>query len=62
MKISEIRAKSQDELNKTMRDLKKEAYNLRFQRVNGELQKTHRFKQIRTTIAKILTVLSDNKE
>lgn len=59
MKISELRGKTFDQLNSLLLDLKKEAFNLRFQKVSGELEKTSRVREVRRTIAKIKTLLND---
>lgn len=59
MKISELRGKTFDQLNSLLLDLKKEAFNLRFQKVSGELEKTSRVKEVRRTIAKVKTLLNE---
>ena len=58
MKFEDLKGKTKDELNKVVFDGKKELFNLRFQRTTGELDKTHRFKEIRKTIARIKTYLN----
>ena len=55
----EFRAKSADELTDQMAKLKKEQFNLRFQRANGQLEKTNRIRQVRRDIARIQTVLAE---
>ena len=57
MKISEFRANSDDELQEKIRDLKKEAFNLRFQKASGQLENTARERQVRRDIARVKTVL-----
>ena len=57
MKISDVRAKTPDQLGEELLSLKKEQFNLRFQRATGQVEKTHRTKQIRKDIARIKTVL-----
>ena len=57
MKAEEIRGKTDDELNTTLADLKKEQFNLRFQRASGQLTNTARFRAIRQDIARIKTAL-----
>ena len=42
MKVEDLRQKSDDELNQEVLDLKKEAFNLRFQRASGQLENTAR--------------------
>ena len=63
MKIAEIRAKSAEELKGLVLGLKKEQFNLRFQAQSGELANKGRFKEVRRTIARIMTVMhgADNK-
>ncbi len=58
MKIKELKSKKDDELKKMLLDFKKELFNLRFQKVSGELTKTHRIRYIRRTIAKIKTLFN----
>ncbi len=62
MKISEIRGKTEDQLKELLLNLKKEAFNLRFQKVSGELEKTSRIREVRRAVARVLTVLGDQKE
>lgn len=62
MKIKELREKKIPELEKTLLEFKKELFNLRFQKVSGELTKTHRIRYIRRSIAKISTLLNGNIE
>lgn len=59
MKITEIRGKTADELKQLLLTLKKEAFNLRFQRANGELENTSRVKHVRKDIAKVNTILKE---
>ncbi len=61
MQISEVRTKTIDQLIALLLDLRKEAFNLRFQRVTGELSNTSRVKAVRRTIAQIKTVLNEKK-
>lgn len=56
MKAEEIRAKSDDELKAALVELKKEAFNLRFQQASGQLENTARMGIIRRTIARIKTI------
>ena len=59
MKYNEIKKKTQDELDDLLKDLKKESYNLRFQKKNGQLDKTGRIKQVKKDIARIKTKLNE---
>lgn len=58
MKIAELRGKTTDQLKDLLLNLKKESFNLRFQKVNGELAKTSRIREVRRTVAKIQTLLN----
>lgn len=59
MKPEDIRAKSADELNDQLLQLKKEQFNLRFQRASGQLENTARVRAVRRDIARIKTVLGE---
>ncbi|AIK45180.1 MULTISPECIES: 50S ribosomal protein L29 [Brucella/Ochrobactrum group] len=56
MKAADVRAKSLDQLNDELGTLKKEQFNLRFQKATGQLEKTARVKQVRRDIARIKTI------
>jgi large subunit ribosomal protein L29 len=57
-KVAEIRDRSDDQLNDELIKLKKEQFNLRFQRASGQLENTARFRVVRRDIARIMTVLN----
>jgi large subunit ribosomal protein L29 len=57
MKAADVRAKTADELNEQLLALKKEQFNLRFQRASGQLENTARVREVRRDIARIKTVL-----
>jgi large subunit ribosomal protein L29 len=59
MKAEEVRSKTPDELRTRLIELKKEAFNLRFQRASGQLENTARVRQVRRDIARIQTLLND---
>jgi large subunit ribosomal protein L29 len=61
MDIQELRGKTPDELNTKVAELKKEAFNLRFQQASGELSNTARIREVRRTIAQAQTLLNDEK-
>ena len=61
MKSSQVRSKTADELVTDLGALKKERFNLRFQRASGQLENTARFRQVRRDIARILTVLAERR-
>jgi large subunit ribosomal protein L29 len=56
---ADLRAKSVDQLKESVIDLKKEQFNLRFQRASGQLENTARVGQIRKELARIKTVLHE---
>ena len=56
MKSTDVRALSADQLNDELAKLKKEQFNLRFQRATGQLEKTSRGREIRRDIARIKTI------
>jgi large subunit ribosomal protein L29 len=57
-KADDFRAKSVDELNDQLVGMKKEQFNLRFQRANGQAENTGRIRILRRDIARIQTVLN----
>ncbi|MDJ0948214.1 MAG: 50S ribosomal protein L29 [Alphaproteobacteria bacterium] len=59
MKAAELRAKTADELKSQLGDLRKEAFNLRFQRASGQLENTARVREVRRDIARIKTMLRE---
>ena len=56
MNASEIKTRTSDQLNDDLASLKKEQFNLRFQRATGQLENTSRVKEIRRDIARIKTI------
>ncbi|CAM5357706.1 large subunit ribosomal protein L29 [Aquamicrobium terrae] len=59
MKAEELRAKTQDQLADDLASLKKEQFNLRFQKATGQLEKTARVRQVRKDIARIKTIAAE---
>ena len=57
MKATDLRTKSTDELKDSLMDLRKEQFNLRFQKASGQLENTARARQVRRDIARVKTVL-----
>ena len=62
MNIKDIREKSIDELEGELQKLKKESFNLRFQKAGGQLENTARVRFVRRSIARILTILNSKAE
>ena len=56
MIIADIRAMSPDQMDDAVLNLKKERFNLRFQRATGQLENTSRLREARRDIARIKTV------
>jgi large subunit ribosomal protein L29 len=61
MKTMDVRAKSEDELKEQLLDLRKEAFNLRFQRVSGQLENTARVREVRRDIGRIKTIMNERR-
>ena len=59
MKAVDIRTKSADELNDQLLQLKKEQFNLRFQKASGQLENTARVNTVRRDIARIKTIIGE---
>lgn len=62
MKASDLRTKTDDELKTELQGLRKEAFNLRFQKATGQLENTARVRQVRRDIARINTLLGHRAE
>jgi large subunit ribosomal protein L29 len=60
-KADDFRAKSADELNDQLVGLKKEQFNLRFQRANGQAENTGRIRVLRRDIARVQTILNEQR-
>ncbi|MEQ8286925.1 50S ribosomal protein L29 [Thalassospira sp.] len=61
MKVADLRAKSADELKQMLLDLRKESFNMRFQQASGQFENTARVRQVRRDIARIKTLLGNEK-
>jgi large subunit ribosomal protein L29 len=55
-RLSDVRAMTTDQMNDELAKLKKEQFNLRFQKATGQLENTGRISQVRRDIARIMTV------
>jgi len=60
-RADDFRAKSADELNDQLVTMKKEQFNLRFQRANGQAENTGRIRILRRDIARIETVINEQR-
>jgi len=61
MKAADLRAKSDDELKDQLLDLRKEAFNLRFQAGSGQLENTARVRDVGRGIARIKTIQGERR-
>lgn len=59
MKVTEIRGESRQALVDRLLTLKKEQFNLRFQKATGQLEGTSRIREVRRDIARVKTVLRE---
>jgi large subunit ribosomal protein L29 len=57
MKAADLKGKTADELKESLLGLRKEQFNLRFQKASGQLENTARVRQVRRSIARIKTLL-----
>jgi large subunit ribosomal protein L29 len=62
MKSEDIRVMSDDQIGDEVLKLKKEQFNLRFQRATGQLENTSRVRQVRRDIARLKTVARQKKK
>ena len=58
-KITEFRGQTDDQLTEAIGNLKKEQFNLRFQKASGQLEATGRIQVVRRDIARIKTLLGE---
>jgi len=58
MKAEDLRNKTPDQLKSDLAGLKKEQFNLRFQKASGQLENTVRARQVRRDVARVLTFLN----
>lgn len=62
MKANELRDKSRDELQETLHELLKEQFNLRMQQGSGQLARHHVMKEVRRNIARVKTVMAEQRK
>ncbi len=58
-KTTDLRTKTDDQLAESLGELKREAFNLRFQAATGQMEKASRVKEVRRSIARIKTVQTE---
>jgi large subunit ribosomal protein L29 len=61
MSASDMRGQTPDQLKDQLLQLKKEQFNLRFQKATGQLENTRRVHEVRREIARVLTVLGEKR-
>jgi len=61
-KATDLRAKTDDQLTADLADLKKEAFNLRFQAATNQLERPARIKEVRRDIARIKTLQTERSQ
>ena len=61
MNIKEIREKSSEDLKKTLDEMKVELFDLRFARATGSIENPMRIRELKKSIARVLTVLHDRE-
>lgn len=59
MKAFDLRTKTPDELAGLLADLRKEQFNLRFQKASGQLENTARIRGVRRDIARVVTIMGE---
>ena len=62
MNASEVRDLTNDQLKNKLILLKKEQFNLRFQRASGQLEKVSRIGEVRKDIARVKTILAEREQ
>lgn len=61
-KAADLRAKTEDELGSRLGELKKEQFNLRFQRASGQLTNTAQVARVRRELAQVKTMLRERRK
>ncbi len=61
MKATDVRTKTVDELDTLLLDLRREQFNLRFQRATGQTEGVARVRPLRRDIARIKTIASERQ-
>ena len=62
MKNKEIKKLSTDELNNKINSLKKDLFNFRFRKINGQLEDTSKITELKKDLAKVKTIINKNKK
>jgi large subunit ribosomal protein L29 len=59
MNAQELRGKTPEQLREDLANLKKEAFNLRFQQATGAIENTARMRNVRRDVARVKTILNE---
>ena len=62
MKVQDLRGKTDSELREELLSLLREQFNLRVQRATGQMAKPHLFRQVRRSIARVKTVITEKQQ
>ena len=62
MNAAELRDKTPDQLREQLENLKKEAFNLRFQQATGQLENTSQMRAVRRNAARVKTILNEKAQ
>ncbi|MCI4680073.1 50S ribosomal protein L29 [Rhodoblastus acidophilus] len=61
-RLSDLKAMSDDQLNDELLKLKKEQFNLRFQKATGQLENTSRVRVVRREVARVKTIAARKRD
>lgn len=61
MKVKELKELTVEELDQQLGDIKKEQFNLKLQKISGQLENPARIKELRRTVARIKTIQNTKK-
>lgn len=61
MNAKELRDRSMAELNKSLGDLEEQLFKLRFQKSTGQIENPIKIREVRKDIARVLTVMGENR-
>ncbi len=61
MKATELRDRSDDELQKTLGDLEEQLFKLRFQKSTGQIEDPTKIRRVRKDIARVQTVINERR-
>jgi large subunit ribosomal protein L29 len=61
-RLSDLKAMSEDQLTDELLKLKKEQFNLRFQKATGQLENTSRVRVVRRDVARVKTIAAQKRD